>query len=598
MRGDIARAAVYSGQNLHAYDPTSNTKLGITSITVAGQIYNRSPYSFVYGINIPNIPVTDLLPGISSSWDNIFTLALNPAALANLTVPANISSSQLAAYIVENTTLFQTHALSNGQLLGNNPGFVYNAATGRLGYAGQMSQTYELNLTQPVTVLHLVNGLPVIDNNPGDNAPGRTYRQYETDTVNWAPPSGVQALFTASLGAPSPLNGQLGYRIGGPGQFDINAGSISLGNTYGILSCGVADPQGGFGRYNNLASLTPSGASVNVTVAADQTVMVDGATTTVPSLDMLTSTIAAIGGGDVNVTSTGGSMDLGSQELFNVPRQVGLGIFTSGNGNVNITAFGDIDINGSRIAAFNGGNIFVESQQGTVNVGSGAASANGVGVSYVDGTGQAQFYAEQVFGSGIVALTLIKPSQVPGGAKVPGNITVNTPQGDIVATSGGIFQEALNGSIASGPIISLTAGTFPSGAPGAPGYFPGHAGNINLGQSGVIGGTVNLSANGNISGQVISHQKQHGQCGAKFHRHAAFRWGCRCVRWRHRLGHHYRCQEGAIFTRSSASVLQRTFLSMAGVLARPAAPRPNAAQLQPVRLATGQPVRRSTGRQH
>ncbi len=484
----------FSGQNLHAGD--------VTSITVGGQIYNQSPYSFAYGINIPSIPTSDLLPGMGSSWDDIFTLALDSSKLDSLTVPANISPSQLADFIVGRASLFND-VLQNGQLLGSNPGFVYNPATGRLGLPGQASQADEPGLTQPLIVLHLVNGLPVV--NPATG-------HFETDTVNWVPPSVVQALFGASASAPSPTSaGQLGYRLGGPGYFDINANSISLGNTDGILSTGVTDPQGGFGRYGNLASLilppnTPFGATVNVTVAEDQTVNVNGVTTTLPSLDMLTSTIAAIGGGAVNVTSTGGSMDLGSQELLGAQRQLGFGIFTSGNGNVNVTALGDINIDGSRIASFNGGTVSVESQQGTVNVGSGAATPTGVGVSYVDRYGQAQFYAEQVFGSGIVAFTLIDPSQVPGSAAVPGDIFVNTPQGDIVATLGGILQEALNGSIAGGPTVTLTAGTFPPGNPNNPDNLPEHAGNIDLGQSGVIGGTVNLSANGNISGVVISRQ--------------------------------------------------------------------------------------------
>ncbi len=495
----------FSGQNLSASD--------VTSITVGGQIYNRSPYDFAYGISIPNIPTADLLPGMGSAWYDIFTLALNTAALDSLIVPSYVTPSQLAAYIIENTSLspFNTHALSNGQLLGSNPGFVYNATTDRLGFAGQMPSAVLTDLTQPITVLHLVNGLPVIDPATG---------HYETDTINWVNPSIITALSQASsspsplealvglqdASAPAQVNVQLGYRLGGPGQFDISADSISLGNTYGILSCGVSDPQGGFDRYNNLASLTPSGADVTVTVADDQTTTVNGVTTITPSLDMLTSTIAAIGGGNVTVTSTGGSMDLGSEELFGSSRQVGFGIFTSGDGSVNVTALGDVDIDGSRIAAFDGGDVTVLSQQGTVNVGSGAESPDGVVVTYVNSAGQADFYAEQVYGSGIVAFTLINPSVVPGSPRVPGNITVTTPQGDIIATLGGILQEALNGNIAGGPTVTLTAGTLPSGTPGTADYSPGYVGNINLGQSGVIGGTVNLSANGDISGVVISRQ--------------------------------------------------------------------------------------------
>ena len=101
-------------------------------------------------------------------------------------------------------------------------------------------------------------------------------------------------------------------------------------------------------------------------------------------LDMLTSTIAAIGGGDVNVTSLAGSMDFGSEELFGTSRQLGFGVFTSGPGNVNVTAADAVDVDGSRIAAFDGGNVFVESLDGNVDAGSGGASITGVVTSFVN----------------------------------------------------------------------------------------------------------------------------------------------------------------------------------------------------------------------
>ena len=146
----------------------------------------------------------------------------------------------------------------------------------------------------------------------------------------------------------------MGYRIGGPGQFDIDAGSISLGNTYGILSCGVYDTLGGFVRYNNLASITPLGAMVNVIVSGN--------------LDMLTSTIATLGGGDVDIWPAPAAVDL-APKLFNTTRQVGFGVFSSGSGNVTVTALGNININGSRVATYDGGNIFVESMEGNVDAG-------------------------------------------------------------------------------------------------------------------------------------------------------------------------------------------------------------------------------------
>src|SRR5262249_14497131 len=86
----------------------------------------------------------------------------------------------------------------------------------------------------------------------------------------------------------------------------------------------------------------------------------------------------------------------------------------------------------------------------------------------------------------------------------PGNITVETPHGDIIASRGGILQEALNGNLAGGPTVTLTANS------------PKYIDNIDLGQSGVIGGTVNLEANGNISGLVISRQNSTINAGQSF----------------------------------------------------------------------------------
>jgi filamentous hemagglutinin family protein len=500
----------FSGQNLHPGD--------VTSITVLGEIYNQSPYSFFNDVSIPAIPSTDLLPGMAESWNDIFTLAVNPNKIATYLVPEN--NQVLLADVLPGTSLFPVQPLKNGQLfLGANPGFFYNPATGRLGFAGPMGQStlsalgtpVPGTLLQPITILHLVNGAPVIDTQIGDNSLGRVYGQIETDTVYWAPATDVKTLYKDSYvnsfgqpsPAPSPTGGQIGYRLGGPGQFDINAGSMELGNTYGILSCGVNDPDSPLNRYGDLASITPSGATVNVTVTGD--------------LDMLTSTIATIGGGDVNVTSTGGSMDLGSQDLFfNNERKVGFGIYAAGSGNVNVTAYGDVDIDGSKIASFNGGNIFVESQTSDVNVGSGGNTITPVRVSFVDpATGMAEFYSEAVAGSGILASTLVDPSQVPGGSALPGNITVNTPQGDIVADLGGILQEALNGNVAGGPTIDLTAGT-PAGGDWNSKSPPLYIGNIDFGNSGVIGGAITIKATGKIKGVVISRQNSTIQAGISF----------------------------------------------------------------------------------
>lgn len=466
----------FSGQNLQASD--------ITSITVDGQIFNQGAYSFVDNVAIPGVPSTDLLTGVGDAWDAIFALALIPSKIDSPASLANLPESQWLPSIVQTASLFGTTFVGGKYISSGNQGFVYNTSNGQLGYGGKMPLSLLEEMSQTFTILTLVDGAPV----KGANG------QFQTQTYNWANPVQLLTLYAESQADSSPVNTAIGYRIGGPGEFDIDAGSISLGNSYGILSCGVADTTGGYDRYGDLASVTPQGAGVNVTVSGN--------------LEMLTSTIATLGGGNVNVTSTGGSLDLGTASLFNSSRQVGFGVFSAGRGDVSVTAYGDINIDGSRIATYDGGNILVESYHGNVDVGSGGDTPTGVFLTYVDpATGLAGSYAEDVFGSGIVANTLVPgkasqgyPSSDVAKATVPGNITVETPQGNISSSLGGITQIALDGTVTAGPTITLSAGTPASG------NSPGYAGNIDLGQSGVIGGTINATANGNITGLIISRQ--------------------------------------------------------------------------------------------
>src|SRR5262249_53354579 len=133
-----------------------------------------------------------------------------------------------------------------------NPGFVYDPTTRRLGFAGPMAPGIRTVLKGDLVVLRYNS-----DGTPATyvGADGKTH--FQTDPISFIPASAVESLYQASLDAPSPATYQTGYRIGGPGQFNVHANSISLGNSIGILSCGVVDPQGGYGRYANLAPLTP-----------------------------------------------------------------------------------------------------------------------------------------------------------------------------------------------------------------------------------------------------------------------------------------------------------------------------------------------------
>ena len=466
--GDMTGCSFY-GQNLHAGD--------VTSIEVAGRISNPGSFNYVtLNQGIQNVPQTDLPPDTLNNWQTALTLAVNPALVAALQIPGGVVPAQYSGYV--------------GQLLlfGNSlqSSFAYDPAAQRLTFIGSMSQTILNALNQPLTMLRYgPDGYPLVDSTG----------HFVTDQINWVAPASIQSLYIASQGAPSLGNSGGAYVVGGTGTFNVQAASISLGNSFGILSLGNGQLAGADYSYLTPYLQTRPGTAINVTVSGD--------------LEMPSSTIAALGGGDVNVVSTGGSMDLGSQYLVDFEAEImrednlGLGIYTSGGGDVNVTAQGTINIDSSRIATFNGGDIFIESLAGNVNAGSGGNVAIPINVFSAKASLPTQPF-EQVYANGIVVLTLVNASQVPGSAQVPGNITVKTPQGDIFASQGGILQEALNGNISAGPTITLDAGS------------QGHIGNIDLGDSGVIGGTVDISANGNITGLVISRQNSNVNAGQSF----------------------------------------------------------------------------------
>ncbi len=149
-------------------------------------------------------------------------------------------------------------------------------------------------------------------------------------------------------------DGGNGYVIGGGGQFDITADNIDLGSSAGIQSKGI-------GLYNlddvyPLASLFSTGANIAVD--------------TTGNLSMFLSSIASLNGGNISVNA-GGEIAVGSESA--VTALGARGIYTSDQGDVTVIADGDIDLNGSRIATYNGGNVTVESLDGNINAGTGGA---------------------------------------------------------------------------------------------------------------------------------------------------------------------------------------------------------------------------------
>ncbi len=470
--GDLIDCS-FSGQNLRADD--------VTSINVAGRIYNEGSFNWVYlSQPIQNVPLTDLPPNTIVNWQTALSLAVDPAKIATLTIPASVDSSQYAGYV--NQVLLFGNSLQSS--------FAYNPTTQRLTFVGSMSPTVRAALDQPLTLLRYdANGQPMVDPNG----------HFMTDTITWVPSGAIDELYQASQGAPSLGNSGGGYVVGGTGEFDVQAGSISLGNAYGIISLGNGALLGR--DYSFLTPYIGGGASIKVTSEGD--------------LNMPSSTIAALGGGSVTVSSVNGAMDLGSQELVDFEGQImkadnlGLGIYTSGGGDVNVSALGDINVDSSRIATFNGGKVDVQSAQGNVNAGSGGKVSIPINV-FSARYPNPNTPFEYVYANGIVAETLVSAGQIPDSAALPGDITIQTLRGDILASQGGILQEALNGNLSSGPTVTLVAGTAPSES------STGYPGNIDLGNSGVIGGTVNLKANGNITGLVVSRQNSTVQAAQSF----------------------------------------------------------------------------------
>jgi filamentous hemagglutinin family protein len=490
--GDMSNSG-FVGENLHS----SPTFSDVTYVKVTGKISYSPIYAFGPNLSAPIVGADPLHP---SDWTSIFSLLVNNDSTAAFAVSPNSTPATLLA-------LANALRVFHGTLDPTAPeGFVYDAKTLSFGYRYQMSTDIRGAL-EGFSTIHDWNGtLRIIKldalGNPVLQAGQKSLGQdpakfyFATTTVSFVPKNVVENLYVLSrnsvkdAGSLSP-----GFQIGGPGEFDITAASMNLGASHGILSWGRGDGTTAAGgiNYGPLARSTSSGAAVNVTVDGD--------------IGMLTSTIASFDGGKVSVTSTFGEIDLGLASLPMHPSDKGnvaYGIYTSGHSDVTVQANKNINIETARIAAFNGGTVRVKSLTGNVNAGNGANQTLVVPIIYVDWrTGRLisdTMKDPKPYGSGILALA---PSSqyLPRGAKgLPGDIFVDTPQGDIISTLGGISQYALNGSIEGGPTITLNAGTPASGGQ------PAIKGNVLLGAGGVVGGTVNITAQGNIEGLIVSRQ--------------------------------------------------------------------------------------------
>ncbi len=351
-------------------------------------------------------------------------------------------------------------------LLANLPGqFSYNVTTKTLTFQGRMNNDQVqalLNLQVPLVDRY---GQPVFD----------VQGNLVTEPAQFVDPAVVRRLFADSQDIP--LNPNTGYRLGG-GSFDITARNLDLGATAGVVSQGPrANPA--------LANYFTHGADIGITLGGN--------------LDLFSTTISAPNGGNITVVA-GGSVSVGSKEFLG-RSDVARGIYTVDQGAVTVIAKGDISVNGSRIAAYDGGNVTVRSLEGNVDAGTGGIGSVGVEEIHVDPVTRAVLTdTPTIPGSGILATTF--PSspnpQFPKSQATVGDILVETPRGSIFAGSGGIVQLPLNGLNEEAGSVTLNAGT-----KNAAGDVI-HVGNIDVSGSGVIGSTVRLNASGGIQGFVVA----------------------------------------------------------------------------------------------
>lgn len=431
----------FTGQNLQATGPMSTT-----FFHVAGQVTDQNVYSFVTLAT----PLTLPAPLFPDGVQNYLQLLQN--AIVPGTGPTSTGNGP-ASPLFPSLDIF------------------YLPQTHQLGYYGTMSAATEAMLLGTLQEITYTPSGHAILNTQGN--------AYVTATASFAGSPGsplyqaIQALYAASQNSINPSAAPNGIVIGGPGQLDITAQSMNLGaSTQGVSSQGPA-------VNNSLAQIPGKGAAINITLTGTPT----AADPTAGDLDMFASQISSWYGGaiDINVT---GAVNAGLGALPLQSPTAPHGIWSSGDSDVSVIAQGDINVEGSRIASFDGGNVFVESAQGNVDAGTGSLSAVLVNEVVINpNTGAITTPQQPIAGSGIMTTTL---PDAPKSLEV-GNITVDTPHGDIDAGLGGITQEPRNGNTSVTPSIDLTAGD-----------------DINASGTGVIGVNVNAKAGGNITGIVIS----------------------------------------------------------------------------------------------
>jgi hypothetical protein len=309
-----------------------------------------------------------------------------------------------------------------------------------------------------------------------------------------------------------------GYIIGGGGQFDITARTMDLGTSAGIISDGAVfySIRGSYplaGLFGN-GGVFNHAADINVTTTGNHSAGRNANGDLIGDLDMYSSSIASLNGGNISINA-GGDVNAGSSVL-NVSGSGATGIYSSSQGNVSVIAEGNINVNGSRLATYDGGNLTVESLNGSVNAGTGASSPVGVTGYYEDPVTHAVYFTSpQIPFSGIVALTFpARDAAYPAPNTILGNILVEAPNGNVTANVSGILQIPLNDLNYPNADVTVLAGlelrdsrnnpvNAGDMADGTPVLISADR-DINVNGSGIIASNAKLDASGNVNGLIFA----------------------------------------------------------------------------------------------
>ena len=384
---------------------------------------------------------------------------LNAGETTSIIVDGDIRSRGNRTSVEEvtpNKTVFDEKYTVNA-LLGNK--LVFDSKTHQLSFIGKMTETERDFLLNPQVRQYDSRGNLIVDA-LGDPI---------LASVSYLDSAKVLALYQNSQDIPSSANALRGIQVGGPGRLVVGAHNVDLGITEGIRSRGT---------LNNpaLNGISPKGVNIELNVQ---------------NLEMGASQIASFAGGSITVNAAG-RVDVGSQNNFtsdDTPK----GIFTSSGGNVTVHATDDINVNGSRIATYDGGNISIVSEAGDINAGSGGLGSVLIFRTSVDPvTGLVTVNTTSIPGSGILATTL------PGGDTRIGNISIEAKDGSVIASKGGVLQLSFNGVKENDSATILISAKGHGNNP--------LKGNIEAKNSGIIGGNVTLNADGDITGLVVAKQ--------------------------------------------------------------------------------------------